>query len=520
MREKSTEQLRAPARPVSLDPRHKTPIIVVEHRQRHRAEERERVHMPVDPCLGRRRRVRPNVRRVALRQVEGEEMDLALDPADERPRFTEISLPMPRRMNQRHVHLPAPAMMLAHVVLHDRVPAGEAVLVAKTLENALRRVLLLAMVVVAIPALADTLRPALAKYLEPTTDRVGNGLFLLFGGPGRLETPTVSEFSEVLVNGTARLGATRVVDLLLGWIDGEPFHIRQCAILEGVNIEKPLRLDEGVLIAKLPSSGADLPASLTQIEVVATEFLGRVVLSIDCELAPSLYAPEYGDDGRPLGQNGTMTAAANKIPKLSLRSFCESMSLACGEYVDWRLRWTDYGDVEAFSFAHFGAGSKPRWGGRRTAFAQKDLERAREIHLVRYGAGSGDKRRDLDQAISRWMKSKRSYSDADRLIELRIALEALYGKGAMNEKAFRVSAYGAWHLGGTVDRRRKVRDALKKAYDDASLAIHAGDLKHTKRDKQLLPTAQAYCLEGILKRLEESDAPNWDEVILGAHPGS
>ena len=371
-----------------------------------------------------------------------------------------------------------------------------------------------------LAGLADTLRPALAKYLEPTTDRVGNGLFLLFGGPGRLETPTVSEFSEVLVNGAARLGATRVVDLLLGWIDGEPFHIRQCAILEGVNIEKPLRLDEGVLIAKLPSSRADLPASLPQIEVVATEFLGRVVLSIDCELAPSLYAPEYGDDGRPLEQNGTMTAAANKIPKLSLRSFCESMSLACGEYVDWRLRWTDYGDVEAFSFAHFGAGSKPRWGGRRTAFAQKDLERAREIHLVRYGAGSGDKRRDLDQAISRWMKSKRSYSDADRLIELRIALEALYGKGAMNEKAFRVSVYGAWHLGGTVDRRRKVRDAFKKAYDDASRAIHAGDLKHTKRDKQLLPTAQAYCLDGILKRLEESDSPNWDEVILGAHPGS
>ena len=63
-----------------------------------------------------------------------------------------ISLPMHRRMNQRHVHLPAPTMMLAHVVLHDRVPAGEAVLVAETLENALHRVPLLAMVVVAIPA--------------------------------------------------------------------------------------------------------------------------------------------------------------------------------------------------------------------------------------------------------------------------------------------------------------------------------------------------------------------------------
>ena len=55
-------------------------------------------------------------------------------------------------VNQRHVHLPAPAMMLAHVVLHDRVPAGKAVLVAKTIEDAARRVPLLAMVVVAVPA--------------------------------------------------------------------------------------------------------------------------------------------------------------------------------------------------------------------------------------------------------------------------------------------------------------------------------------------------------------------------------
>ena len=152
MREKSAEQRRAPARPVALDPRHKTPIIVVEHRQRDRSEERKRVHVPVDPRLGRRRGVHPNVRRVALGQVESEEMHLALHPADERPRFPEISLPMPRRMNQRHVHLPAPAMMLPDVVLHDRAPAGEAMLVAKTIEDALRRVPLLAMVVVAVLA--------------------------------------------------------------------------------------------------------------------------------------------------------------------------------------------------------------------------------------------------------------------------------------------------------------------------------------------------------------------------------
>ena len=68
--------------------------------------------MPVDPRLGRRRSVRPNVRRIALRQVKGEEMHLLLDPGDNRPRFPEIRLRVPWRMRQRHEHPPAMAAML------------------------------------------------------------------------------------------------------------------------------------------------------------------------------------------------------------------------------------------------------------------------------------------------------------------------------------------------------------------------------------------------------------------------
>ena len=83
-------------------------------------------------------------------QVNGEEVNRAIYPVDERPRFAEIGLPVPRRMAMWRVHLPAPATMLSDVVLHDRVPAGEAVLVSKTLEDALRCVPLFAMLVLAI----------------------------------------------------------------------------------------------------------------------------------------------------------------------------------------------------------------------------------------------------------------------------------------------------------------------------------------------------------------------------------
>ena len=97
-----------------------------------------------------------------------------------------------------------------------------------------------------------------------------------------------------------------------------------------------------------------------------------MVLSIACEWAPSLYAPRERDNAPPFGLHGTMTAVSNKIPNLSIESFCESKSLAYREYVDWRMSWTDHGDLEAFSLGFAGAGhnlsgykSRPRGPIRR-----------------------------------------------------------------------------------------------------------------------------------------------------------
>ncbi|MCH8243271.1 MAG: hypothetical protein IH897_11775 [Planctomycetes bacterium] len=64
---------------------------------------------------------------------------------DDRIRLAEVCLGMARGMLQRHEHLPPTASMLPHVVLHDRVATVEPVLFPQTLENPLRRVMLLAM---------------------------------------------------------------------------------------------------------------------------------------------------------------------------------------------------------------------------------------------------------------------------------------------------------------------------------------------------------------------------------------
>ena len=78
-----------------------------------------------------------------MRQVHGEEVDLPLHPADLRQRLAKVDLRMSRIMAQRHEHLALPQPTLVHIVLHDRQPAGVAVLVPKPLEDPLRGVPLL-----------------------------------------------------------------------------------------------------------------------------------------------------------------------------------------------------------------------------------------------------------------------------------------------------------------------------------------------------------------------------------------
>ena len=63
---------------------------------------------------------------------------------------------------------------------------------------------------------------------------------------------------------------------------------------------------------------------------------------------------------------------------------------------------------------------------------------------------------------------------------LRLALELLYLKDFANEHSqemrFRLSLFGAWHLGVSLDERRRIRRTLRDAYDMASKAVHLGEV--------------------------------------------
>ena len=93
-----------------------------------------------------------------------------------------------------------------------------------------------------------TLEPVLAEFVHTGTGRIGNGLFLLLGGPGTWAHPTVAEFARTLVRGAVGFGARPVAAQLLGWASGEPLRFGISASLEGADIDEELQLAEGIRV--------------------------------------------------------------------------------------------------------------------------------------------------------------------------------------------------------------------------------------------------------------------------------
>src|SRR5690606_33269868 len=128
MRLQAAEQRGTDARAVRLDLRDQAAVVVVKHRLRHPAEEGEGMDMPVHPRFRRRRRIGPHETGIAVRQVHDEEMRLLLNTGDADDGLAKTRLRISRRMGQWHEHLLAPPLSLAHVILDDRVAAGETML--------------------------------------------------------------------------------------------------------------------------------------------------------------------------------------------------------------------------------------------------------------------------------------------------------------------------------------------------------------------------------------------------------
>ena len=122
----------------------------------------------------------------------------------------------------------------------------------------------------------------------------------------------------------------------------------------------------------------------------------------------------------------------------------------------------------------------------------------------------------MDVSVKRWVNSKRQESSLpDKFIELRVALEALFLDNERGEFRFRLATNGAWFLGASAGDREHHYNALLKAYDAGSAAVHG---REVQGKEEQLTAGQTLCRDGVLRILRLGRTPEWRALVLGNAP--
>lgn len=135
---------------------------------------------------------------------------------------------------------------------------------------------------------------------------------------------------------------------------------------------------------------------------------------------------------------------------------------------------------------------------------------AAERHL----AATGQFRRQLDLAAGRLALARRRVGDADRAIDISIALEALLGDTKKFDMTYKLGLRAARLLSGERSERMVIRDKVKKFYDIRSGIVHGSIPSLKAEQSNVIKEVGLYCNSLILKIAQSGEIPDWDEVEL------
>ena len=348
-------------------------------------------------------------------------------------------------------------------------------------------------------------------------------------GVSHLEYESTPEnFAESLLRAAAIMGVDKTTEMLAAWKQGGPVRFRNSTVVNGVVVNGRYVPRQDIEIVALPLTTDELPRLPDRDRMVPSDYLGRTLVSLQASASPALFCPRQDDKGK--------TAITRTKGKVGFDTLCDALSLQANSHVSWTFVWTEHGDAAPFClrdwqivgderFEHLMWKSRTwKEAGRKPGAVSIEpgeyvsitmLDETKLLSMIE-ALQSSDKK--LRIAVDRWKRSMRpGLAIVDRLIELRIALEALYLKDFTNEKSqemrFRLALIGAWHLGETFARRQQIRKVLRDAYDKASGAVHTGEAPAGAN--ATLKKARKLCREGILKLLREGPPADWGNLILG-----
>ena len=320
--------------------------------------------------------------------------------------------------------------------------------------------------------------------------------------------------------------------------EGTLIFLRDIAFLEGIKIETEIQLFNGVRLVPLPSGGISQKVKeyLPSISVKAfinhaDSFFGRTLLVIDRPGLSVLCKPS-----EKLIQNGTRIDDLPfqvEVPEVKFpnheavgsfdKFFCQALSLVCNSAVEIVIVALLFQEENSFNRTH-GPGNMFRHFnplGNPPEAEEADIEKAKCLYERLVGLDSNSMEK-LRVAIERWIMSKTDRTRVDQMIDLGIALEALYvtSKDDIGKK---LRHRASWYLGENPADQQELETEFEAIYNYRSRAVHEGKLdKEVEIQGQRMPisefieSVQDRCRDSILKILEDGEFPDWNNLRRNA----
>ena len=317
------------------------------------------------------------------------------------------------------------------------------------------------------------------------------------------------------------------------------------ALLTGITSEAEIQVFDGVRLIPLSNSTGALPRCWGGLSNPNQDSSEKMLLVIDYSIFPIFHNPflptttedEWQDKWDMQKDRFRFEVKNREFSNFNEadfhKKFCQALSLACNSAVQIDTVWDYIAEEELFHINHdHGSISFTRPSSASMKIGKTEISEAKHLYekLVNPSSNVSGK---LQIPIDKWIKSKTNNSDVDKMIDLGIALEALYlPKDNIDQLAFQFRLRASWYLGEDKTDREKLMDEFNAIYTLRSKAVHNGELSPTVKIRkgnqnkpgksvptsEFIPRAQELCRKSIIKILKDGKFPDddyWQNLILG-----
>ena len=311
----------------------------------------------------------------------------------------------------------------------------------------------------------------------------------------------------------------------------------QFFLLSGIKVEAPFEVFDGITLIPMPESASELPSHLPFIgglpdrhnRVSVQDVVNKTLVQVEYEVSPIFHRPaeSYTFESGP-DRHFRIRLKGEDSQQFDLDVLCQALAVAGRCSVRSIMTWTSMLDYEIFDLSitrRIGASGYsataplPPRDDPSVLVSRRQLDTINALYTG-LAQPSSEPWGRLHIPVDRLMKSMQETNPIDQIIDLGIALEALYVPDSQSEVTFRFALHAAWHLGENKAERKKLRKRFEEIYRARSDVMHTGQLrgrraKSTFDVQGFVRTAQDLCWQGITSIIEAGEMPHWKDLVMG-----